>query len=185
MSGLVLYGPPRCPLVRTVRMTAAEKGVPCRLVPAEAGEAGLPVRHPFGGLPVAQHAGIDLWEPQAICRHLDRVGPGPALVPADPRAAAAADAWTAIAGAHLHRTLLREREPEQAARCLQAMEAALADRPWLAGDELSLADLFLAPILADLASQPDGAALLRDSNRLAAWLDAIAARESFAASRPA
>ena len=42
-------------------------------------------------MPVLEHAGLSLYESQAILRYLDRVRPTPALTPGDPRAAARMD----------------------------------------------------------------------------------------------
>ena len=55
-----------------------------------------------------------------------------------------------------------------AAKVLAALEA-LAVRAFLVGPELSLADLHLGAMVAYFALAPEGAALLQDHPRLAAW----------------
>jgi glutathione S-transferase len=57
------------------------------------------------------------------------------------------------------------------------IEAALADRPWLAGDSFSLADVGYAPYLARLRHL--GCDVLFDRHpRVAAWAERVAARPS-------
>lgn len=205
MSEFTIYGDARSTFVRTARMTAAEKGVPCRLVPMAPGAGDAPVRHPFGRIPVAHHAGIDLWECQAICRYLDHIGPGPALVPGDPKAAVPVDAWVSAACDYLYRTYIRDLviprlalpargEPADEAAIAQAlprieaygrvMDEALAGRRFFAGEAPSLADLFVAPILAYVAMTPEGEQLLQGNRHLAAWLHTVSDRDSFAATAP-
>ena len=48
----------------------------------------------------------------------------------------------------------------RAETCLGALEALMADAPWLAGPELTLADLHAAPIFAYAVLAPEGVALL-------------------------
>lgn len=114
---------------------------------------------------------------------------GPALRDADP-------AW-------LEATLARMPDPSVARRWRQAaagripaeeiayshgrlrlvlgrMEAALGAQAWLAGPELTLADLNMAPFVLRLAGFEEHD-LPRDWPRVAAWLAALRARPSFAA----
>jgi glutathione S-transferase len=71
-------------------------------------------------------------------------------------------------------------ESLQTARtCLKALEALLLDDcRFLAGDELSLADLHAAPILLYLSLTPEGAELLASYRRLNLWLAKMVARPS-------
>lgn len=60
------------------------------------------------------------------------------------------------------------------------MEAALGAQPWLAGPDLTLADLNMAPFILRLAGFEEHD-LPRDWPHVAAWLEALRARPSFAA----
>src|SRR5215475_11672849 len=57
----------------------------------------------------------------------------------------------------------------RAETCLGALEALMAEGPWLAGPMLSLADLHAAPIFAYAAMAPEGAALVARYDRIARW----------------
>ncbi len=66
---------------------------------------------------------------------------------------------------------------------LERMEAALADGPWLVGDQLTLADLCVVPTLdrmEDLGLAP----MWDDLPRVADWLARIKARPSYAKTYP-
>jgi glutathione S-transferase len=69
------------------------------------------------------------------------------------------------------------------AKVLAALEA-LASEPFLAGAELSLADLHVGAMVAYFALAPEGAALLGKCPRLAAWWANVSPRASFAATDP-
>lgn len=76
---------------------------------------------------------------------------------------------------------------ERLARTLGRMERALADGPWLAGEEYSLADVDMAPFVHRLASLGEGA-MIEARPRVADWYGRICAREAFRAAmewRPA
>jgi glutathione S-transferase len=121
--------------------------------------------HPWGRMPSLRHGAVPLIESAAICRHIDRVFPGPRRVPADPLAEARREQWLTAHIDDIHRRAAREVilrrlgfVPEDAAAMaagaeatasnLRIVEATLARTPWLAGDAISLADLMLVPLLS-------------------------------------
>ena len=67
---------------------------------------------------------------------------------------------------------------------LAVIDAALASTPHLAGADLSLADLYLAPIVFYLKGIPDGEEPLAEKNNIEAWFNRIASRDSFAKTIP-
>ena len=67
---------------------------------------------------------------------------------------------------------------------LALLDKALGASPFLAGDRLSLADLFLLPMLFYLRMQPEYAALAPRCKAVGGWYDRMAARPSFAATLP-
>lgn len=66
---------------------------------------------------------------------------------------------------------------ERLAKTLERMEAALADGPWLAGAEYSLADVDMAPFVHRIAALD--AKMIRPGGRVAGWYARLQAREAF------
>ena len=205
MTKLTIFGTPLSAYVRTARMACHEKGVPYDLVPVPPGQEADGARHPFGRIPFMRHGDLVLFESQAIARYVDRVFPGPALLPADPRAAAIADQWISAVCDYVPQSMTRTliapriiyplvgRPVDEAAvaageplrrQHLAILEATLAKSDWLAGTALTLADLFLAPILFYVAQTAEGRAELAGHAALARWRDRIAARASFKDTAP-
>jgi glutathione S-transferase len=205
MSAPTLYGAAYSVYVRAVRMALAEKGVAYTLVPVDVfAPDGPPPEHlarqPFGKIPAFEHDGFALYEAGAITRYVDEAFDGPPLQPADPRARARMTQAIGIQDGHVYPDLVWgihvERQRGDAAdaakiarlgpkaeTCLAALEA-LADGPWLAGPDLTLADLHAAPMFALFLRTPEGQTMLPRHPRLAAWWSAISARPSFTATAP-
>jgi glutathione S-transferase len=165
-----IYGHPWSINTRKVLMAVAEKGhtAELSLVAIPRGEHKTPehlARHPFGKVPVLQHDSFVLYETQAINRYVDRVLTGPALVPSDSHGAALVDQWIGVLDAYFSpnaqpfivETLFRRHiGGEQNARAiaegragmeivLDLVERRLTESPFLAGDDLSLADIHVMP----------------------------------------
>jgi glutathione S-transferase len=68
--------------------------------------------------------------------------------------------------------------------CLAALGALIGEAPFLAGDQLSLADLHAAPMLDYFRQAPDGSASLARHPRVAAWLARMQLRPSMLATVP-
>jgi glutathione S-transferase len=206
MSEFVVYTVPGSPYARAVLATLEEKRVDYRLSPlAPAGiksEQHLP-RHPFGRMPAVEHDGFRLYETQAILRYIDRIFPGPSLTPADPKAAARMDQVMNINDLYLfqgvanvivfHRVIgprLLGVAPDEAAIAAAMPQASvvfgefaqlLGSQPCFAGDQLSLADLMVAPQLDFFAGTPEWAPLTANKPNLLAWLDRMNRRASMQA----
>ncbi len=208
MSELVIYGVPGSPFVRAVQVAMEEKGAPYRvhaLQPGETKGEEYLKRHPFGRIPAVEHDGVGIYETQAIIRYIDAVFPGPSLQPKDPLAAARMNQiigindWyffpkvNAVIG--FHRVVgpaLLGLQPDEAAiaaalpdgrRCIDELNRLLGDKPFLAGEELSIADIMMAPQMAFLDITPEGEALLAGT-RLEAWMERMNARPSMQATLP-
>ncbi len=168
----MLYGFDGSTFIRTVRMVLADKGVAYDQVPVNVltGETHQPehlARHPFGKVPVLDIDGMRLRETIAICSYLEDKYPSPSLVPTDIKERAlmieAIGILNSYAYAGLIGAVLYEMFPDvvggadEAARatCVSNGEKALklimenrGAGPWLAGGKCSLADYFLAPVIA-------------------------------------
>jgi glutathione S-transferase len=208
MPDMTLWGFDGSTYVRTVKMVLAEKAftdfaqVPLNVL---AGEPKTPehlVRHPFGKVPVLDHDGMRILETVAICRYLNDVLPGTSVVPATPKDRARMDMIVGItdsygygalvggvAAYHLFPDFVGGRNDAMRAAGLEngrkVLELAMQTKggsPFIAGD-LSLADLFLAPILFYVGLTPDKDALF-DVDGFAAWWARVEALPSFKATTP-
>lgn len=91
-----LYDAPRCPYCARVRIALAEKGIEPERVEIDLGDrpAFLYELNPSGRVPVLDDDGFVLPESDVIMAYLEERVPGPALLPAEPRARAGA--WLAV-----------------------------------------------------------------------------------------
>ena len=149
--------------------------------------------NPLRRVPVWQEDGLTLWESHAILRHLGR-GPATALWPADPVARATADQWMEFASTTLlpafvgtfwqmvrtpadtRSATALERHLAGLDAALDILEARLADRPFLAGAELTLADI---PAGATMFRIHDMDIPRRERPALAAWYARLAERPAY------
>ena len=205
MTKLTMYGIPQSTYVRTARMACHEKDVPYDLVPLWPHAEETEALHPFGRIPVMKHGDFVLTETSAIARYIDRAFDGPPLMPADGRTAARADQWISAACDYFYQSMVRDlvlprlvfpaigRLTDEAAiaaseetrrKHLAVVEATLAKSDHLAGTALTLADLFLAPILYWVVLTPEGKAALAGRDGIARWRERIAARPSFKDTMP-
>ena len=210
MAAPVIYGPALSTYVRTVRLVCEEKGAPYELVEIDIMQGGHKApdylaRHPFGKVPAFEHDGFGLYETSAITRYLDAVLPGPSLTPADPRGAARMQQVIAVVDSYAYGSMISAIVIQRvvmpmvggttdetviaaalptAVLSLQALQDLLGDQPFMAGGELSLADLHLAPVMAYFTATPEGQAQMPGYPKLARWWAAVAARPSMVATQP-
>lgn len=208
MTKMMLWGFDASTYVRTVKMLMAEKGftdfeqAPLNVLAGEPKSPAHLERHPFGKVPVLDHDGARILETAAIVRYLNDVLPGPSLVPASPKDRARMDmaiglvdsyGYGALVGGvaayHLFPDFVGGRNEDMRRGGLEngrkVIETAMrirGDSPFIAG-ELSLADLFLAPIMAYVAMTPDAAAV-SDVPGFADWWARVQALPSYAATAP-
>jgi glutathione S-transferase len=209
LSEPILFGAAYSVYVRAARLALAEKGVAYRLIEIDIfAEDGPPAdyaeRQPFGRIPAFEHDGFRLYESGAITRYVDEAFPGPPLQPQDPRGRARVNQILSILDSYAYRTLVwdifvervrasgQDRAPDEARiaaalpraeTCLAALEALMDTQPWLAGPQLTLADLHAAPIFAYAVLAPEGAALLARHKAIRRWWETMSARASMAATR--
>jgi glutathione S-transferase len=199
---LVLHGYRYSVYVRVARLTLAEKGVAYDRAEVNPFAADVPASyralHPFGRVPTLVHDGFVLYETGAITRYIDRAFPGPHLQPSEPQAAARMDQvigivdaygyWPMVRQVFSHRVFRpRSGQPGDEAEIEKGLQAAakvLAALEPLVGDGLTLADLHLGAMIAYFVQAPEGATLLAQYPRLAAWWARLSARPSVAATDP-
>ncbi len=208
MSDITLWGFDGSTYVRTVKMLLAEKGVTeFRQVPLNVleGEPKSPEhlqRHPFGKVPVLDYDGLRILETAAIVRYLNDVLPGPSLVPGTPQDRARMDMVVGLLDSYGYGALVggvaayhlfpgfvggqndaaREAGVENGRKVVEFAMQTRGASPFIAG-ELSLADLFLAPVLSYVMMTPDAAAAT-DVPGFAEWWDRVQALPSYKATQP-
>ncbi len=202
MSAFVIRGIPGSPYVRMPLLMLEEKGAAWRLAPLSPGEQRAPehlARHPFGKMPVLEHGDFRLYEAQAILRYLDRVLPGPSFTPVDAKAEARMNQLCGIADCYVREAVngigfervvgpkllgLTTNEDRIAALmpaakiCVDEVARLLGANVYLVGDQLSMADFMLAPMLSFFQGTPDGASLIDPYPQLGRWLERMEARPS-------
>jgi glutathione S-transferase len=203
MAKPTVYGADYSVYVRIVRLVLAEKGIDYELVPVDVFAAeGTPTwyfeHHPFGRIPAFEHDGFRLFETSAIARYVDEAFDGPALQPKDPHGRARMNQIIGMLDAYAYRSMvwdvaverLEKEAPDealianglrQAETVLRVLTALKAPGPWLLGDQLTLADLHAASIIAYFLKVPEGQKLLAAFADIQAWWDGIAKRPSLAA----
>ncbi|MCR4266707.1 glutathione S-transferase [Nitratireductor sp. ZSWI3] len=198
-----LYDGGRAPNPRRVRIFLAEKGIEVPLVPVDMGAMGhrsetLTKLNPLQRLPVLElDDGTILTETVAICRYFEMLQPEPALLGRGALGAATVEMWqrrlemhlflpVAQVFRHLH-PAMKEWEVPQVAEWgeankpkvlefLELLDQHLADRPFVAGDEYTIADItglvsidFMKPARLVV---PDGL------DHLTRWYQAVSSRAS-------
>jgi glutathione S-transferase len=203
MSEFIVHSIPGSPFGRSVLATLEEKKAPYRLAPLAPGSLKTPEHlalHPFGRVPVLVHDGFRLYETQAILRYLDRVLPQPALTPSDVKLAARMDQamnvndWYLFHGVGnviiFHRIiapqvlgLTPDEEAIKAAMpkahaVFDELAKLLGEQPYFAGDQLSLADLLLAPAVEFFTMIPEWTVLGAPHANLVSWMKRMQERPS-------
>jgi glutathione S-transferase len=203
MARPALFGAYYSVYVRIARLALEEVGAPYDLVEVDifakdkvpADYAG---RHPFGRIPAFEHDGFRLFETDAIVGYIVESFGGAALVPGGARERARMRQIMRIADNYAYRALvwgvyveeaernragrLEPAELDRARTCLRVLEE-LAGPDFLVSGHVTLADLWLQPMLCYLDLAPAGRVLLRERPKLRAWLERMQQRPSVAATR--
>jgi len=169
-----IFGHPASTCTRKVLMTLHETDTPFELVVIDfaKGEHKQPAhlaRQPFGQVPALDDDGFALYESRAMCRYINEKANGP-LIPRDLRDRARMEQWISVETSNFtphamkfiyHSVFKREQTPEtlEAAgagldNALDVLDAALAGKTWLTGDQFTLADICYAPYLEYVMGTP-------------------------------
>jgi glutathione S-transferase len=208
MSTITVHGIPGSPFLRSVEIALVEKDVDYELnamSPADMKTAAHLEMHPFGRIPIFEHDGFRLYETQAIIRYVDELWPNPPLTPDNPQArarmnqligiiewylfpkAAAPIAFNRIIAPRLlgipgDEAVVADAMPF-AHTCFSEIDRLLGDKAYLAGDQVSVADIMLGAQLDLFTECAEGRELI-SGTRLVPWLDRMRARQSFLATEP-
>lgn len=206
MSNFIIHTIPGSPYARAVLATLEEKGALYQISPLQpGGQKSMPhlARHPFGKMPALEKDGFVLYETQAILRYLDRILPNPSLTPADPKAAARMDQLMNINDCYLFKgvsdVIVAQRvifpailglAPDEAAISAAMPQAhvvfdelarMLGDKKYFTGDNMSLADLSIAPQMDFFVGLPEWDTLTGRHSNLRNWMESMNARASMKA----
>jgi glutathione S-transferase len=200
-----IYDYKLAPNPRRVRVFLAEKGlkVPLEEIDIMKGVNRQPpflAKNPLGGIPVLElDDGRLLTESVAICRYFEVLHPEPALFGTGAFEMATVEMWNrrielalfvpvGMVWAHLHeltRTRIKQipEVGEQSRKVVEAryrwLDDELADRPYLAGEKYSIADITLL-IVIDFAKF-NNISIQPDQKNLARWHQSVSSRPSASA----
>ena len=202
-----LYYHPVSTCSRRVLMAAHQLDIRLDLVPVDLFEGAQHAPaflklNPNHRVPVLEHGGFVLWESYAIMQYLADTTTGQTLYPADPAARADVNRWLfwcaqdfmpgisilnwehsikSRAGAGAADPLEVARGERLLIAAAGVLDAHLAERDWICGDGLSLADLAMAAPLADQHSARLPVAGLAHLQR---WLGQVQALDAWTRTQP-
>ncbi|KAJ7615806.1 glutathione S-transferase-like protein [Mycena rosella] len=199
---LKLYGAGYTSCTRRVATVLHELKVPFELIEIDVkkGEQKTPAyleKQPFGKIPYIADDGFILYESRAICRYIAAKHPAAGFIPSEPKAHAICEQMTSAEFASfepLVALILREtffkpmmlgttadltvvEEPLAILENLAAYDVILGKQRYLAGDVLTLADLFHLPHVPYLAA--GGSDIMTRKPNVARWYNELIARPYF------
>jgi glutathione S-transferase len=198
-----LHGVSLSPFVRKVRVAMAEKSIEYELVPVMPfGQTDeYRAKSPLGKVPCYEDGDFTLPDSSAIIAYLERVHPEPALYPSDPREFGRALWYEEYSDTKLTDTLapvfferfvqknvfgkdsdeeLVAKKLEEAIPLFDYLEAEVGERSFIAGSQLSVADIALGSIFVTLGHGGERVDATRWP-KLAGYIDGLHARPSFKA----
>ena len=188
MENVIIHGFAPSTYTRSARMAAIEKGIAHELVSVAYGKPEHLALHPFGKMPAMTVGDTTIFETLAIMSELDDRSGNPTLFGSTPRQKADILALVSVAVDYAYRPLVHIEvtdnvpDPDQLAaadRVIYWLEARLGSQPFLAGDDLTAADLFFAPMLAYHAKQIGEDRTYEKRPGLRRWMDDLGKRASF------
>lgn len=194
--GVLLHGYRFSVYTRVAQLVLIEKGVSFQVreidpFDPEQAEA-LSKLTLFGRVPILDHDGTRIYETLAIAHYVNDTFAGPDLMPSDPLAKARMFQVISIVNSYAYWPLVRQVFSHRVFRPLMgeigdetAITAGLsAAAKVLSSDPLTLADLFLAPMIDYFAGAPEGAKALAGYPHLSDWWSARSRLPSVCLTRP-
>jgi len=197
-----LYDSTMAPNPRRVRIFLAEKGIEVPTVQIDIGKAEnrqppFLAKNPMGGVPILElDDGTIIAESVAICRYFEETQPEPPLMGVDAQDRALVEMWqrrmeleiaTPIMGTFRNtHDFFKGRIPQvpeygailkdSAFKRLEWIDSELADRPFVAGERFTIADITLLVGIdfgrvSKISIQPD-------QKHLSRWYEAVSSRPS-------
>ena len=200
-----LIGALTSPYVRKVRIVMAEKKLDFQFVLEDVwGNDAILKSNPLGKVPcLVMEGGEAVFDSRVIVEYLDTLSPVGKLIPASGRERVEVRTWEALADGVLDACVLArleahwsgrapvercqawiERQMSRVHAALEAMSQGLADKPWCAGNHLTLADVAVGCALGYLDFRFAHIDWRASHANLARLSDKLAARPSFADTLP-
>jgi glutathione S-transferase len=169
VSDPIVYGFPRSTFVNVVRLVLTHKEVPYVFQDLEPvmGKPDHLALHPFDRVPILRHGDFTVYETSAIVAYVDDAFEGARLTPRDAQARARMNQWISAVNSYFYPYMIYHVTHERlvfpelgiasdetvVAHALPKVELGLGvverelshGKPFLLGEELSLADFFLLP----------------------------------------
>ncbi len=205
MSEIILYGDPRSTYFRTARIAAEEKGVSYDMVTRDEAGRDYGEVHPFGKMPGLAHGDVTIYETAAIVTYIDEAFDGPGLVPTAPREKALAWQWVSAVNNYYYSTIIKgyvlqyifpsgpDGQSDMAAiqaalpdvkHRIMVLDRALDGRDFQAGDQFSIVDMFLCPIMTYLSKMPEASEIFAECENIGRAGAIVTERPSFTATLP-
>jgi glutathione S-transferase len=204
MADITLLGLRISVYTRIARLALEEKGIDYELEEVDIfADDGPPANYlalnPFGTIPTLLHGDLVLYETSAINRYIDEISPGASLQPSVPIERARMNQIIGMLDSYGYRPMVWDvyvqrivvptagGEADEA--CIAAalpglrglfeqLERWRGDRGYLVGEELTLADLHLYPMLSYFVETPEGVRMLDSLPNLQQWLRSMGLRDS-------
>jgi glutathione S-transferase len=211
MAPIIVYGFPGSTYVQIVRLTLTCKAVEFEFQDLEP-EMNTPAHrelHPFEYVPIMRHGNFTLYETSAIVGYIDDAFPGPRLTPESIQQRAKMNQWISAVNAYFYPSIVYHLSHERSVfpalgiksderivrvalpkieRALDVMERELnTGQPFLTGNAVTLADLFMVPCQTSLARIDEGCAILEHHPLVMAWRERMEQLDSvrrFRAAQP-
>lgn len=195
MTTITVYGTPISTYVRTTRMLLEQAGVNYDLKDVgifngDNQSSDYLVKNPFGKVPTLEVDGTVIYETTAITDYVNTALADGKFSPADPLLRARMLQIMGIVDSYLYPavigTIVIQRlivpnqggeTDEQAVKsaiapahtAIAAIEALITGEPYLLGEEMSIADLYVIPVLLYLSQTPEFQPVISQSPKLLAW----------------
>ena len=199
-----LIGALASPFVRKVRIVMAEKKIDYQLVLEDVWSDTTTIRdyNPLGKIPcLVMEDGEAVFDSRVICEYLDTLTPVGKLIPPSGRERAEVRCWEALADGVAEAGVLiriegRERQPHERSEKwlarqrlkitdgLAAISNGLGEKPWCAGNHLTLADVAVACALGWLEFRLPEIDWRETHPNLARHQDKLMQRQSFIDTAP-
>ncbi|MGI9351989.1 MAG: glutathione S-transferase family protein [Rhizobiaceae bacterium] len=163
------------------------------------------ILNPFGNVPTLIHDGFTIYESRAITTYLDSTFEGERLTPTDTRALSRMNQIISIIDSYGYWPMIRQVFSQRvfapalgedtnedeiriglagSEKVLQALNAIADEGLQLNGDQFTLSDIHLAPMVSYFTMAPEGAALLKQFTALLNWWDTVQHKACFTSTRP-
>lgn len=211
MALIVVHGFPGSTYVQIVRLVLAHKAIEFEFRDLET-EMHTPTHcelHPFECVPILTHGDFTLYETSAIVGYIDEAFPDPRLTPESIRDRAKMYQWISAVNSYYYPQIVYHLSHERSVfpalgikadervvrvalpkieRALDVMEQELnTGQPFLIGDAVTLADLFMVPCMTSLARTEEGREMLKRHPLVSGWRERMEQLDSvqrFRASQP-